>query len=29
MNIVVCLKIAPDPEDLEIGSDGSVRTVHA
>lgn len=29
MNIVVCVKIAPDPEDLEIGSDGSVSTAHA
>ncbi len=29
MNIVVCLKIVPDPEDLEIGSDGSVSTAHA
>ncbi|GIV65710.1 MAG: electron transfer flavoprotein FixB [Bellilinea sp.] len=29
MKIVVCLKIAPDPEDLEIGSDGSVSTTHA
>ncbi|MEW6179379.1 MAG: electron transfer flavoprotein [Chloroflexota bacterium] len=29
MNIVVCLKITPDPEDLEIGPDGSVSTTHA
>ncbi len=29
MNIVVCLKISPDPEDLEIGNDGSVSAAHA
>ncbi|MCX7975875.1 MAG: putative electron transfer flavoprotein FixA [Bellilinea sp.] len=29
MNIVVCLKIAPDAEDLEIGNDGSVSIARA
>jgi electron transfer flavoprotein beta subunit len=29
MNIVVCLKITPDPEDLEVGRDGSISTERA